>query len=127
MAFQTPPYQLFNVRPPSSQRRMNAFVSALWRRLYPRSFFGPNCCLDQVFAQMSHQPERAALKLCPYYFDQVTYSLPTREQVRNMWVPLLSFSARWVVWPSFLSPSNCLVMSPCDKIFLQSFIQPYGV
>eukprot|EP00064_Thunnus_orientalis_P012728 superscaffoldBa00001988_g12763 len=33
---------------------------------------------------MSHRPELATLQICPYYFDQVTYHLPTRDQVKHM-------------------------------------------
>lgn len=89
MAVQPPLYQLFHLRPSAAQTSMDALVSAVWCILFPGQHFGQNHRLDQIFAKMSHWPELATVWLCPYYFDQVTYSLPTRDQVKHVWVPLL--------------------------------------
>lgn len=82
-------YQLFNVEPSAAQTSMGALVSALWWRLFPGQGFGQNRRLDEIFARLSHKPELAAQQLCPYYFNQVIYSLPTRAQVKHRWVPPL--------------------------------------
>ncbi|KAM7383075.1 hypothetical protein PAMP_002757 [Pampus punctatissimus] len=84
MSAQPPPYQLFHLRPSKAQRNVEALVSALWRTLFPGQYFGQNCRLNEIFARMSHRPELATLQICPYYFDQVTYHLPTRDQVKHM-------------------------------------------
>lgn len=89
MAAQPPLYQLFPLRPSAAQICMDALVSALWYRLFPDQYFGQNHRLDQIFSRLSHWPDLATLQLCPYYFDQVTNSLPTRDQVKHTWVPLL--------------------------------------
>lgn len=86
MSVQPPRCQLFNLRRSAAQTNMEALVSALWCRLFPGQYSGQNHKLDQMFDRMSHWPELATLQLCPYYFDQVTYSLPTRGQVKHMWV-----------------------------------------
>ncbi|KAG8009886.1 hypothetical protein GBF38_013953 [Nibea albiflora] len=62
---------------------MDGLVSALWCSLFPGQGFGQNHKLDGIFARMDHSPELATQELCPYYFDQVTYSLPTKEQVKH--------------------------------------------
>lgn len=72
-----------------AQPNADALVSALWHTLFPGQYFGENHRLDHVFARMSHIPELATLDMCPYYFDHVTYHLPTRDKVKHMWVPLL--------------------------------------
>lgn len=91
MPDQPPLYQLFHLRPSTAQTNVDALVSALWCTLFPGHYFGQNHKLDQIFARMSHWPELATLQICPYYFDQVTYHLPNRDQVKHMWVPLLWF------------------------------------
>lgn len=69
---------------------MNVLVSALWCRVFPPQDFGPNYELTEIFTRLSHWPEVATLQLCPIYFDQVTFGLPARHQVKHvMWVPLL--------------------------------------
>ena len=89
MAVQPPLHQLFPLRLSAAQTSMDALVSALWCRLFPEQHFGQNVRLDKIFARFSNHPGVAALQLCPYYFDQVTYCLPTRDQVKDMWVPLI--------------------------------------
>lgn len=89
MADQPHLYELFHLKPSASQTSMDALVSALWRKLFPGQHYGQNHRLDVIFPRMSYWPEIATLPLCPFYFDQVSYSLPTRDQVKYKWVPLL--------------------------------------
>lgn len=90
MAAQPPQYEVFPPRCSAAQTSMDALVSSLWCRLFPGQDFEQNHKLNKIFARLLHWPELATLQLCPFYFDQVTYSLPTRDQVKHMmWVPLL--------------------------------------
>lgn len=89
MAAQPTLYELFPLRPSAAQTSMDALVSALWCRLFPRQDLGKNHELNKIFARLLHWPELATLQLCPYYFDHVTYRLPIRGQVRHVWVLLL--------------------------------------
>ncbi|TKS82401.1 hypothetical protein D9C73_016510 [Collichthys lucidus] len=75
--------ELLNHRRSRIQISMDDLVSALWRSLLPGQDFGQNHKLDGIFDKMNHSPELATHELCPYYFDQVTYSLPTKEQVKH--------------------------------------------
>lgn len=81
--------EILNHRRSGIQISMDGLVSALWCTLFPGQDFGQNHELDGLFAKMDHSPELATHELCPYYFDQVTYSLPTKEQVKHRWVTLL--------------------------------------
>lgn len=85
----TPLYQTLGVRPSANQVRMDVLVSILWNRLFPGKDFGQNHRLSEVFAMISHSPEWGTL-LLPYYFDQVTYTLPTKKQVKHRLV-MMSF------------------------------------
>jgi len=86
MAAQTPAYRLLPLRLSAAQTCMDGLASVLWCSIFPGQRYGPNRNLDRIFARMLSQPELAALQLCPYYFDQVTYSLPI---TCSQWVQLL--------------------------------------
>lgn len=78
MSVRTPGYNLLPLWRSAAQTSMDSLVSALWCRIFlGRRSFGPNHRLHRVFAQMHQRPVLAALQLCPFYFDQVTFSLPT--------------------------------------------------
>lgn len=94
MAAPPPLYKLFPLGPSAAQTSLDALVSAMWRRLFLGQDFGQNHWLNKIFAKMSEWPELATLQLCPYYFDQVTYRLPTRDQVKHKWVALLTLLHR---------------------------------
>lgn len=55
---------------------MDRLVSTLWDRIFPGQLFGPDHRLDQVFSRTLHQSELLTQNICPYYFDQVAWSLP---------------------------------------------------
>lgn len=77
MTGQPPRYSLLPVSASTAQSSMDVVVSGLWYRLFPRQCFGRNHRVDQIFTRMSSCPEIAIPQLCPFYFDQVTYILPT--------------------------------------------------
>ncbi|KAM3614447.1 uncharacterized protein V6R79_014538 [Siganus canaliculatus] len=84
MASRTPLYELFDCRFTAARASMDVLVSAWWWRLFSGKVYGQNHRLNDIYTQLSQWPELAALPLCPYYFSQVTYSLPTRDQVKHM-------------------------------------------
>lgn len=73
---QTRLYRLLPRRVSAAQTRMDSLVPVLWDRMFPRLLFGPNHKLERIFGGMLHHPERSAMQICPYYFDQVTWRLP---------------------------------------------------